>query len=87
MTLPELAERTGINRHTLGRYENGRQEPSFARGLLVAHALGVSPDLLIVHAEDVRTPGGACALPETTPTPDLPPSGYSRDDGAKAGAR
>ena len=47
MTLAELGERTGIDRYTLGRYENGRQSPSIDRAVLVARALGVSVDSLV----------------------------------------
>lgn len=56
LTLAELAEQTGINPFTLGRYERGTQAPSVDRGLLVARALGVSLDYLA--GEDSRPEAG-----------------------------
>jgi transcriptional regulator with XRE-family HTH domain len=64
LTLAELGERTGLNRHMLGRYENGRQSPSLDRAALVARALGVSLDVLAGSDSppELPTRASGCAL-------------------------
>lgn len=81
----DAAEKAGVARATLQNAEAGRFTPRADALARMASLYGVTLDSLFVHDEDaIRSSQGG---PLTTPTPDLLPSGNSRDDGARAGAR
>ncbi|MFE2941059.1 helix-turn-helix transcriptional regulator [Streptomyces sp. NPDC059255] len=47
MSQDDLAARTGVERRTIQRYENGRRDPRYADLLLIADALGVPIEDLV----------------------------------------
>lgn len=42
-----LAERAGMDRRSIQRYEAGRRDPRFSDMLLIAHAFGIHPKELL----------------------------------------
>lgn len=46
LTLDELAEKVGLTKSTLSRYENGQYEPNYETVVDIAEALDVHPALL-----------------------------------------
>ena len=48
MTQTELAERAGLTLSTISRLENGLQRPRISTARVLAEALGVQPEDLIV---------------------------------------
>ncbi|MCD7778931.1 MAG: helix-turn-helix domain-containing protein [Clostridiales bacterium] len=54
LTLPEAAEKLGINRGSLSRYENGIVEPSLSTAAKIAKFYSVSLDYLAGLSDDFR---------------------------------
>lgn len=87
MTVERLAAKAEIASATVYRAERGEQRATEATLVALAAVLAVSVDDLR-HAKDATAPdNGRGHDPQKTPAPDLPPSGGSRVDGEKAGAR
>lgn len=84
-----VAVAAGVSIDTVRRAENGLHAPSANAIGRIAYALDVLVDSFFVHGDESTTADRACALPgselDQAPTPD--PSGDSRVDGIKAGAR
>lgn len=79
LTQLEVAQRAGVSLTVVRNIEQGiTKNPRYSTVLSIL-------DAIRSHGEDAsRSSQGS---PLTTPTPDLLPSGNSRDDGARAGAR
>lgn len=66
ITQEELAERAGINRTTIAKYETGRTKPSAQNVARMAEALGVSVDAIVNggdYVEAVHVSPGAVRVP------------------------
>lgn len=85
LTPRELAPLVGVSERQMWRYESGEFEPSFSVAERLADVLGVPLERLR-HEPEAATASTADGT-KTHEAPNLPPSGDSRVDGAKVGAR
>ena len=59
MSQEELAEKLGISRQTLSKYETGESIPDIERSKAIADAFGVSLDELVNYENGSGQPSGA----------------------------
>jgi len=83
LTAEHLAFRAGLSSATVYRAERGIGTPEDDTLKAIAQVLGVG----VSELHDPDASDSSENAPLTDPTPHLPPSGYSRNDGAKDGAR
>ena len=81
----EAARRLSVSRTTLWTAESGDSIPGGDLVGRMADLYEATTDSFFVHEENAT--GLFSEREENTPAPHLPPSGSSRVDGAKAGAR
>ena len=61
MTQEDLAERIGVSRQTVAKWENGESYPDLDRGRALAEVFGISMDELV---RDLTLPGDLPAAPK-----------------------
>lgn len=74
LTQEQLAERAGVKRGAVARWESGEREPGWSNVVALCKALGVSCEAFMQHADDAPAEKAKGGRPKKRPASDHPGS-------------